>query len=263
MSKKNKMDEIRSKMNRKGIILIALLAVLILVINAVTFSYSWFEPQTESGRGLGFENTSHLRSEECEFETFIGEVVTAADKTGSNAEAFKDYYIDQVKYSDVKLLCEPYTDSNNNGVHDAGEAYTDVDENGAYTDTTKVSVPAAVTSGGVTTPGKKYFRTDITNQSSSYSSVISLYIFSMPANLAVAITSPSNTYHFVGTVADMQHDFGQDTWPDYFIIRNAYVKIKDENDADGPGLLRVEWFVENRSSSPVTIDLNGLYLMYN
>ena len=87
----------------------------------------------------------------------------------------------------------------------------------------------------------------------------------MPAGLYVGVTYPTNTYFY-----------NEDAWPDFFIIRNAYVKVKDDNDADGPGLLPVEWFVENRSSTEKTIrvttgddpdtgetNVPWLYLVYN
>lgn len=37
-------------LDRKGIALIALLAVMVLVVNLVTLSYSWFQPQEKRGR---------------------------------------------------------------------------------------------------------------------------------------------------------------------------------------------------------------------
>ena len=58
MSKKNtKKAKAKAAITRKGIILISLLAVMILIVSIVTFSYSWFEPQTLSGKGLSLRRT--------------------------------------------------------------------------------------------------------------------------------------------------------------------------------------------------------------
>ena len=224
MSKKNnKKAKAKAAITRKGVILVALLAAMILVVSIVTFSYSWFEPQTVSGKGLSFQEDSRLRSEDCSFVTHQGEVVTAAMKT-SDPDTYKTYFIDQVRYFDATV-------------------------------TGSVSVPAKVGD----TPGRVYFKTDITNGIGSFShtdgqypSIVSLYISTMPGNLTVACTYPSNSVRFVSS---QQYD--------YYIIRNAYVKVRDDEDVDGPGLLEVEWFVENNTNSAIPINLNNLYLMYN
>lgn len=205
--KKKKQNRILS--NRHGIMLIALLAVVILMVNLMTFSYSWFTPQVQTGKGIYFTHTTNLRSEDCSFETYQGTVSTSTDN---------GLYIGEVVYNTAQV-------------------------------TGNVSIPAN---------SKVYFRTNIQNNSTQYPSIVSLYIASMPANLTVAVTYPSNS---VRSITSAQSD--------YYIIRNAYVKVKDLNDADGPGLLVVDWYVENTTGSPITLHLGtpgsdvGLYLMYN
>lgn len=218
---------------RRGIVVVSVLAVLILLVNIITLSYSWFEPETVDGKGLKLNDATRLRSEDCSFETFIGEV----------NDTFSDgHYIDQVLFEDDPLQ----------------------DQLVANASQTKVTVPAK----NGDTPGIVYFRTEIQNNSELYPSVVSLYAHSMPANLTVACTSPSNTVRMVGSTSKS----------DYYIVRNAFIKTKDLNDADGPGLLPVEWFLQNDTNSAIEIqitatyhmsgdtkiiDTPGLYLMYN
>ena len=210
MSTKKTSKKKRQFTNRHGIIMIALLAVMILVVNLVMFSYSWFTPASVTGQGLALEETSSLRSERCTFETYPGVLVTE-----SNHSSYSDYYIDQIAYSN-----------------------SPVPENAV------IKVPVATMVDGEKVPGRAYFRTNIQNNDTEYPSVISLYHNQFPNNLGIAVTYPSNTYFF--------NDTGN--YDDCFILRNAYVKVKDDADVDGPGLLQVEWFVENLSTSN-TIDI--------
>lgn len=235
MPKKDRKKKPRQFTNRHGIVLIAALAALILIVNIVAFSYSWFTPGSDSGNSLRMDMNTKVRSENCTFETYRGTVVTEDMYNGTGgyiAADYRGYYIDQVKYDSTKI-------ANN----------------------TAISVDAH---------SRVYFRTQIQNHDEQYPSVVSLYHLNMPANLYVAVTYPTNTFHFVGATP----------YSDYFIIRNAYVKPKDENDVNGPGLLTVEWFVENRTDSAIdikvtpdthtdllteneVIDTVWLYLMYN
>ena len=246
MSKKSKKDKYSRARRAPLVLLLSVsLAVLILVLNILAFSYSWFTPSSVTAQGLDFDENYSVRSENCEFKTYQGEIVTEDMKLGRNgykANDYSNYSIDQVKYSNTEI-----------------------------TSTTPITIPRAtetIENGEtVTIPGRVYFRTEIQNQDTHHPSVISLYHESMPPDLSVAVTYPSNTYHYVGTVQDFEAWFGAGTtgWPDYFIIRNAYVKVKDMNDADGPGLLPVEWFVENNDTTrDLEIEITGkLYLMYN
>lgn len=224
----------RKKINtRRGVILIALLAVLILVVNLVVGSYSWFTPSAVTGKGLYYDDSSNLRSEDCRFATYQGVLVTDLNK-----EDYPDYYVDQIYYNTTPIA-----------------------------ENAEITIPALTTTQingeTVTVPGRVYFRTAIENFSEKYSSVVSLYHHEMPADLYVGVTYPTNTYYH-----------NDEAYPDYYIIRNAYVKVRDNNDADGPGLLPVEWFVENRSNTAKTIRVTNqtegvdspipwLFLVYN
>ena len=55
----------------KGIVLIAILAVLILIVNIITASFSWFVPQ--EGKRMSYERSFTVRSENCTMSTHIGE----------------------------------------------------------------------------------------------------------------------------------------------------------------------------------------------
>ena len=211
-----------------AILLVVLLAVTILVLNILSFSFSWFTPVDETKHGMEFDEKYTLRSENCTFQTFEGEKVTE-----DNIANHSGYYIDQIAY-------------NSDQIEDNHTFYI--------------------------APGERvYFRTVIQNQDREYPSVISLYHHRLPAKLTIAVTYPSNTYY----TPDANYD-------DCFILRNAYVKVRDDNDVDGPGILTVEWFVENSSSATipfkVTKQTQGadgpinatadnpiywLYLMYN
>ena len=246
----------RKLLRRRGIILIALLALMILVVNLIVFSYSWFTPTTTDGIGLAFDNSEDLdsiRSERCTFSTYRGTLVTAGNweqnitfnDVQNTTYRAQGYYIDQVAYGNTPI-------ANN----------------------VEITIPKATTQEvdgeEVTVPGRVYFRTNIQNTDTEHPSVISLYHHEFPGNLGLAVTYPSNTYFF--------NDFGTGTnhnYPDCWILRNAYVKVKDDADIDGPGLLQVDWFVENfdtaatksirvtRQTTGVDTPIEWLYLMYN
>lgn len=199
---------------RRGVILISVLAVLILVVNLITASYSWFTPGQVNGSGMQYVDKAYIRSEECTFKTYLGSKVTTYSA---------GHYIDQIDYN---------------------------------TEITTKSVGSGET---------EYFRTSIVNDNENYASDISLYFSSFGAsgcNLTVAVTFPSNTVRTVTCSSDPVSD--------YCLVRNAYVKKKDVNDVDGPGLLQVDWFVTNNGSSAVTINVGpmggsnaNMYIMYN
>lgn len=244
-----KMKKKRQQLRRRGVILIALLAVMILIVNLIVFSYSWFTPEQTRGVGLAFDtgdNPLSLRSEKCTFETYLGTLVTE-DNWEDAAVATptfrrQGYYIDHVAYANTAIA--------NNAV---------------------ITIPAADTDEkGEIVPGRVYFRTNVQNTDTEHPSVISLYHHQFPAGFGTGVTYPSNTY-FIN---------GEEPFDDCFILRNAYVKKKDEADVDGPGLLQIEWFVENfdtenTASIRVTkqteddqgedldTPIEWLYLMYN
>ena len=232
MSKKKKQKQKRRQLNNRfGIMLILLLAVTILTVNLIVFSYSWFTPAQPTGDGLKLDTSASIRSERCTFSTYQGTLVTE-----SNHGTYSEYYLDQIAYNNTPIA------------EDA-----------------EITIPAATTDGTTVTPGRVYFRTNVQNEDTQYPSVISLYHHEFPNNLGIAVTYPSNTYFF--------NDGG--AYSDCFILRNAYVKVKDEADVDGPGLLQVEWFVENfdtsstksirvtRQTVGVETPIEWLYLMYN
>ena len=214
-AKAKKKNAKQTRATRRGVILISVLAVLILIVNIITASFSWFTPTTATGAGMAYEKKTYNRSEKCEFYT----------RSGLKQTVYEDgLYIDQMNYGD-----------------------TNVDH---------VSVPG--------NGGRAYFRTSIENKDENYPSVVSLYFASVgtaTSNLSFAVTYPSNT---VVTVSGVKNDF--------CLMRNAFVKRKDVNDVDGPGLLQVDWFVINNGSSAVTLNLGpestgttyaNMYLMYN
>lgn len=240
-----------------GIVLIVALAVMILVLNVIAFSYSWFTPKTVEGKGLAFDDTIAIRSENCKFSTFIGKIVTKQDKIedesrGSDEKLFSNYSIDEVKYEDKSLRQRQLDPQDSfNGYVTVPAAHSETDALG----------------NTISVPGRVYFKTEVQNEDTKYSSIVSMYIETMKANLKVCVTSPSNSVRRVGS-EDVK---------DYYIIRNAFVKVKEETDADGPGLLPIEWFVENPTDSAITLQIEpvevtennktftrvGLYLMYN
>lgn len=242
-SKKKKKKKNRQTASRHGIMLIAIIAAMILVVNLVVFSYSWFKPADPvQAKGMYMDLNATIRSEKCTFETYQGTLVTDANWVSGGYKA-AGYYIDQVAYSNTAIL--------KNEV---------------------ITIPVATTDSetGELIPGRVYFRTNVQNTDTKHPSVISLYHHLFPGDLGLAVTYPSNTYFI--------NDFGTEadgSYPDCFILRNAYVKVKDAADVDGPGLLQVEWFVENFSTTAtksirVTLQDQGvetpiqwLYLMYN
>ena len=68
-SKKKKAMK-KAIMNRRGIFLILLLAVLILVLNIITASFSWFQPLTGTHNGMQYQETTGVRSENCTYVTY-------------------------------------------------------------------------------------------------------------------------------------------------------------------------------------------------
>lgn len=209
-----KSGSVNKTFTRRGVILISVLAVLILMVNVITASYSWFTPKSVNGAGMQYVETAYNRSEKCSFSTYNGTKLTTP-RAG--------HYADQLEYSASAI--------------------------------TSASIPAGET---------RYFRTSIINADTKYASDVSLYFASLGeenCNLTIAVTYPSNTVRKVSSAE-----------PDYCLVRNAFVKVHDENDVDGPGLLQIDWFVTNHGSSNITIKLGpesaggsdaNMYLMYN
>lgn len=87
--KKNRQKQLLR--SRRGIILIALIAVMVLLVNLITASYSWFTPQLDSKSGMQYEFSGKVRSENCSVTTFTGTKVTASNKGEGE-------YINQIRY---------------------------------------------------------------------------------------------------------------------------------------------------------------------
>lgn len=199
MSKKrdNKKKEKRLLVTRKGIALVIILALMILIVNIVTASYSWFMPLAENHNGMGYQSDTNLRSENCSFVTYAG-------TKQSN---------DSIDYNET--------------------------------------VPITSSSYSINANTPYYFKTKIVNADTKFSSNVSLFFESMPADTTLAVTFPSNTVRATGSSPET----------DFYVIRNAYVKVYVSTDADGPGLLEVEWFV--KSTANTSLDFTKMYLMYN
>ena len=243
--KSKKLKKKRQALRRRGVILVVLLAVMILIVNLIVFSYSWFTPTSTRGVGLSLDMNSSLRSEKCTFSTYQGTLVTGGsdgnwETGGASSYRAQGYYIDQVAYSNTPIA-----------------------------ENAEIEIPQATTKTEngetVIVPGRVYFRTNVQNTDTEHPSVISLYHHKFPAGLGTGVTYPSNTYFINGNT----------DYDDCFILRNAYVKVKNDADADGPGLLQVDWFVENfdtdstasirvtKQTTGVATPIEWLYLMYN
>ena len=192
--------------SRRGVIVVALIAVLVLVINLITASYSWFTPQEEAKRGMSYSFSGKARSESCTMTHYSGHKLSLAD--GDELETGQ--YWGQMVY---------FTPNNTNVTLSANEI--------------------------------AYFKTEILNSDENNASDISLYIKGLK-NCTLAVTYPGNSVRKIaaGETADV------------YIVRNAYVKRKDNADVNGPGKLEIEWFVIGATGG-TSFDLNNVYLLYN
>jgi hypothetical protein len=202
---------------RRGITLISILAIVILIINIFTASYSWFLPTVRKSTGISYQTDINFRSENCKMSFFYG--------TRINGEM--TYY----PIGDSAIAAQSIDgDENNDLVIAAGKACT-------------------VYSGR-----KAYFMAEITNDSTDYPTIVSLFMSTFPASLSTGkvnfgVSYPSNTYRSFSTAQTDMH-----------IIRNAYLNKNDGNNDDCS--LSVEWFVE-AVGQDITFDLDDIYLMYN
>lgn len=199
--------------SRRGVILVALIAVMVLIINLISASYSWFTPENVNGTGMKYDYESKARSENCTMSTYKGVKVTG---NNGNGQTHAGYYLNQIHYDSSAT-------------------------------TSNVSIASGAT---------QYFKTEIINQDTKNASGISLYITGISGvnasnTCTMAVTYPSNSVRTLTTSGTN------------FIIRNAYVKRKDAQDVNGPGLLVVEWFVTNNGSSSISVNPSNLYLTYS
>ncbi len=145
--------------NKRGIIIISILAALILAINIITASYSWFSPKVETGIGMSFVQDDRIRSEKCSFKLYQGNMRTQAEATTENP----DY--GEIDYS-------------------PSDEITD-------TDVTVSNVNNAEHPDGLF-----YFRIEVLNADTANASNISLYFNkAVPANTTVGIVKPNSACH--------------------------------------------------------------------
>ena len=203
MNKKTKKKDGNLFGVRRGVVLIALLAVLVMVINLISASYSWFTPQSDTKQGMKYSFDGKIRSENCTMSTYTGIKVTESNRESGE-------YVDQLRY-----YTEPASGT--------------------------MSISAGQT---------KYFKTEILNADTKNASDISLYIPSITGKFTLAVTYPGNT---VRKFSSNQTDL--------YIVRDAYVKQKDEADVNGPGVLEIEWFITAQTAT--SFNVSDLYLLYN
>lgn len=93
MNKKNSKEKSKVKANNKkisrfGLILILSLALIILLINVITASYSWFNPDSFKGSQINYEAAYSLRSEKCTYETFLGHKVAKPNSNSGTVQVY-------------------------------------------------------------------------------------------------------------------------------------------------------------------------------
>ncbi|MBQ8538246.1 MAG: hypothetical protein IJ433_01185 [Ruminococcus sp.] len=99
-------------------LLCVLMAVLIVIISLTTMSFSWFEPGTAQGIGLKFVDSSNIRAEKCEINTFVGSKDQNANsdnfgKINYNNEAVDDQVISNGEVGYYKTVI-----TNNSEIYD-------------------------------------------------------------------------------------------------------------------------------------------------
>ena len=71
-----KVNNAKNALTRRGITLIVVLAVLILLVNVITASFSWFIPNSQTANNVEYSASDVIRSEDCKFATFAGVLQT-------------------------------------------------------------------------------------------------------------------------------------------------------------------------------------------
>lgn len=148
------------KKNKFGIIIIAVLAVLILAVNVVTASYSWFSPKSETGIGMSFSQDDSIRSEKCSFTLFRGDMRTQQEAQGT----------DNPDYGEI-----------------------------VYSPSTQITTESVTVTKGSNDEhpdGLWYFRVEVTNEDTQNASNISLYFNTqVPANTTIGVVKPTSATH--------------------------------------------------------------------
>lgn len=183
-------------------LLVLSIVLVTVIVNAIAFSYSWFNPDTFAtfnGGTLEYQgDTIAMRNEDCSVEYFYA---TAKQSDGS------------------------------------------IEYNNAFT--SELTVPSNST---------RYFKAVITNSNEDIGPNVSLYISQLNASgkiISLACTYPSNTYKTY-----------TDNLTDVPIMRNAYVKPYVKSEAN-PGMVEVEFFINNKSGTDFSFDPGTMYLSYN
>lgn len=89
-------DKKQNRATRHGVILISVLAVVILIVNIVTASFSWFAPNSVTNAGMEYKKKTYNRSEQCTFSTASGLKQASYDATNG-------FYADSIQYSDIAI----------------------------------------------------------------------------------------------------------------------------------------------------------------
>lgn len=96
MNNKDKKQKIKALMTRRGVVMIALIALVVILISAITASYSWFTPQQQKGDSMSYAFDGKARSENCSFSTFRG---TKLDGSDANHTPASGEYYNQIRYN--------------------------------------------------------------------------------------------------------------------------------------------------------------------
>lgn len=83
---------------RNGVILVVFLAVLILVINLITLSYSWFSPEVKKGTGMQYNATLTVRSQNCAITHTEGTVTNGVIDYSTPASTSITVAANSIKY---------------------------------------------------------------------------------------------------------------------------------------------------------------------
>ena len=100
---KNQQEVKTMKVNKRGMLLVIVLAVLIVMVSIVNVTYSWFEPLDQNGAGMEFTDEKNIRSENCSFKIYEGTV-------DSTTKAIT--YSDEAMASNKQLVIPNPTDVN-------------------------------------------------------------------------------------------------------------------------------------------------------
>ena len=96
------------KVNKRGILLIIVLAVLIVMVSLVNVTYSWFEPLPKNGAGMHFTDEKYIRSENCSFKIYEGTVNETTKAISYESEVGNDLIIPRTESTDPSVGLKYY-----------------------------------------------------------------------------------------------------------------------------------------------------------